>query len=73
MNQFINLSVLFKNMDNLEFLIDYRDKKDREYLEYMLKKNVELLSVNAEILAEAGSDEAIGELLCLLQGLNNRY
>ena len=60
-------------MDNLEFLIDYRDKKDREYLEYMLKKNVELLSVNAEILAEAGSDEAIGELLCLLQALNDSY
>jgi len=60
-------------MDNLEYLCDYRDKKDRKYLEYTLRKNAELLSVNVEILAETGSDEDVENLLCLLQGLNNRY
>ena len=60
-------------MKDIEYLSDYRNKKDREYLEYMLKKNAELVCVNAEILAEAGSDEDIYKLLLLLQGLNNRY
>jgi len=60
-------------MDNLEYLCDHRDKKDRKYLEYMLRKNAELVCVNAEILAEAGTDEDIYKLFLLLQGLNNRY
>lgn len=60
-------------MKDIEYLSDYRNKKDREYLEYMLKKNAELVCVNAEILAEAGTDEDIYKLLLLLQGLNNRY
>ena len=58
---------------DIEYLSDYRDKKDRKYLEYTLRKNAELLSVNVEILAETGSDEDVENLLCLLQGLNNRY
>ena len=60
-------------MDNLEYLCDYRNKKDRKYLEYMLRKNSELLIVNIEILAQIGSIEDIENLLCLLRGLNARY
>ena len=33
-------------MDNIEYLSDHRPKKGREYLEFMLKKNSELLCVN---------------------------
>jgi len=40
---------------------------------WKLRKNVELLSVNAEILVETGSDADIDKLSLLLQGLNNRY
>ena len=60
-------------MDNLEYLFDYRNKKNRKYLEYMLRKNSELLIINIEILVQIGSIEDIENFLCLLQGLNNRY
>ena len=60
-------------MDNLEYLCDYRNIKDREHLVYLLRKNIELLSVNAEILEEAGSNEDIGSLLSFLEQLNETY
>ena len=60
-------------MDNIEYLSDYRSKKGREYLEFMLKKNSELFCVNVEILLETGSDEDITDLLNLLESINNLY
>tara|TARA_R100001460_G_scaffold102538_2_gene147175 strand:+ start:545 stop:727 length:183 start_codon:yes stop_codon:yes gene_type:complete len=60
-------------MDKLKYISDYRSEKDRSYMVWKLRKNVELLSVNAEILVETGSDADIDKLSLLLQGLNNRY
>ena len=60
-------------MDNIEYLCDHRPKKGREYLEFMLKKNSELLCVNVEILLETGSNEDIADLLNLLESINNLY
>ena len=60
-------------MDKLKYISDYRSEKDRSYMVWKLRKNVELLSVNAEILVETGSDDDIDKLSLLLQGLNNRY
>ena len=60
-------------MDNIEYLCDYRAQKDRDYLEYMLRKHSELLSVNVEILAEIGSNKDIGNLLGLLKDINDLY
>tara|TARA_Y100001970_G_C13725474_1_gene598789 strand:- start:61 stop:243 length:183 start_codon:yes stop_codon:yes gene_type:complete len=60
-------------MNNLEYLCDYRKKKDRERLENLLKLNNELLMVNVEILTTTGSNEDIQKLLCLIEGLNARY
>ena len=60
-------------MDNIEYLHDHRPKKGREYLEFMLKKNSELLFVNVEILIETGSNEDIKDLLNLLESINNLY
>ena len=60
-------------MDNIEYLSDHRSKKGREYLEFMLQKNSELLCVNVEILLEIGSDNDIADLTNLLEDINNIY
>ena len=60
-------------MDNIEYISDHRPKKGREYLEFLLRKNSELLCVNGEILIETGSDQDIIDLLDLLESINNLY
>ena len=60
-------------MKNLEYLSDYRNKQDRQYLAASLMKHAELLSLNCEIVAETGTNEEIDSLLALLRGINDRY
>ena len=60
-------------MKKLEYLSDYRNKQDRQYLATSLMKHAELLSLNCEIVAETGTNEEIDSLLALLRGINDRY